>query len=117
MKMTKRLFAFSLVLLFSSLGASLGLASQLTPSANLPAVSPVQKTVSGEVVSVDSAQKEVTIKDGSGSEVKIAVNDSTKLTKGGQTVTLADLKAGDKVTVEADEAEGKLVAKSIAVTE
>jgi hypothetical protein len=29
----------------------------------------------------------------------------------------ADLKAGEKVNVEADEAEGKLIAKSIAVTE
>jgi Cu/Ag efflux protein CusF len=117
MKMIKRLFAFSLVLLFASLGASLGQAAvpvrQLTPLA----ASLTQKTVSGEVVSVDSAKKEVVIKDGAGNEAPIVVSESTKLTKGGKPATLADLKAGEKVTVELDEAGGKLVAKSIVVTE
>jgi hypothetical protein len=107
MKMIKRLFAFSLVLFLASLG-------QAAVTAHHPALS-VQKTVSGEVVSVDSAKNEVVIKDGSGSEVHIVVNESTKLTKGDKAASLADLKPGEKVTVEAAEAEGKLVAKSIAV--
>jgi hypothetical protein len=113
MKMIKRLYTFSLVLLFASFGASLGHAAV---TAHQPA-SLTQKTVSGEVVSVDSAKKEVVIKDGAGNEAPIVVNESTKLTKGGKPATLADLKAGEKVTVELDEAGDKLVAKSIAVTE
>jgi Cu/Ag efflux protein CusF len=117
MKMIKRLYAFSLILLFASLGASVGQAAITSHPLNPVAVSLTQKTVNGEVVSVDADKKEVVIKDSAGSEVKIVVSDSTKLTRAGKEVTLADIKAGEKVNVEADEAEGKLVAKSIAVTE
>ena len=111
MNMIKRLSAFSLVLFLATLGATLGQAATTPhqPDSSAP------KTVSGEVVSVDSAKHEVVIKDGAGAEVHIVVNESTTLTKGDKTVSLADLKAGEKVAVEADEAEGKLVAKTIAV--
>jgi Cu/Ag efflux protein CusF len=117
MNIIKRLFAFSLVLLFSSLGQAAVTAHRLNPLENSLAVSSVQKTVSGEVASVDSSKHEVVIKDGAGNQATLTVDESTKLTKGGKAATLADLKAGDKVTVEVAEAEGKLVAKSIAVTE
>jgi Cu/Ag efflux protein CusF len=113
MKMIKRLFTFSLVLLFSSLGQAAVTSHRLNPVEFLS----VQRTISGEVVSVDSGKHEVVIKDSAGNQGAIVVNESTKLTKGGKAASLADLKAGDKVAVEADEAGGKLVAKSIAVTE
>jgi len=111
MNMIKRLSAFSLVLFLTTLGATLGQAATTPHQPD----SLAQKTVSGEVVSVDSAKHEVVIKDGAGAEVHIVVNESTKLIKGDKTVSLADLKPGEKVAVEADEAEGKLVAKTIAV--
>ncbi|HEY6402896.1 MAG TPA: hypothetical protein VI479_15870 [Blastocatellia bacterium] len=113
MKMIKRLFAFSLVILFSSLGASLGQAAVTTHKLNPSAATSAQKTISGEVVSVGKG--EVVIKDSAGNQGAIGVNEATKLTKGGKAASLADLKAGDKVTIEVDEAGGKLVAKSIAV--
>jgi hypothetical protein len=74
------------------------------------------KTVSGEVASVDADKKEVVIKDSAGAEVRLVINDSTKLTQGDKTLSLADLKPGVKVTCEAAEAEGKWVAKSVQVT-
>ena len=112
MNMIKRLSAFSLVLFLATLGATLGQAA--TTPHQPDSLAP--KTVSGEVVSVDSAKHEVVIKDGAGAEVHIIVNESTKLIKGDKTVSLADLKPGEKVAVDADEAEGKLVAKTIAVS-
>jgi hypothetical protein len=108
MKMIKRLFAFFLVLFVASLG-------QAVITAHQPNLSAEDKTVSGEVVSVDAAKNEVVVKDNAGSEVRLVVNDSTKLTKGDETVSLADLKPGVKVTCEAAESEGKWVAKSIQV--
>jgi hypothetical protein len=105
MNMMKRLFAFSLVIFLTSLG-------QTAIAAHQPD-SLSQKTLSGAVVSVDSGK--VVIKDSAGSEVVLVVNDSTKLTKGGKDITLADVKPGVKVTAEAAETEGKLVAQSIQV--
>jgi Cu/Ag efflux protein CusF len=108
MNVMKRLFAFFLILFVASLG-------QAAITAHQPAFSAEDKTVSGEVASVDADKKEVVIKDSAGAEVRLVVNDSTKLTKGDETVSLADLKPGVKVTCEAAESEGKLVAKSIQV--
>jgi len=108
MKMIKRLFAFFLVLFVASLG-------QAVITAHQPELSAEDKMVSGEVTSVDGDKKELVIKDSAGAEVRLVVNDSTKLTKGDETVSLADLKPGVKVTCEAAESEGKWVAKSIQV--
>jgi hypothetical protein len=104
----KRLFAFSLILFMASLG-------QAAITARNPGSLAEDKTVSGEVVSVTADKNEVVIKDGAGSEVTLVVNESTKFSKGSDTVSLADLKPGLKVTCEAAESEGKLVAKLIQV--
>ena len=108
MKMIKRLFAFFLVLFVVSLG-------QAVITAHQPDSSAEDKTVSGEVVSVDAAKNEVVIKDSAGSEVRLVVNDSTKFTKGDKTISLEEMKPGEKVTCEVAESEGKWVAKSIQV--
>jgi hypothetical protein len=108
MKMIKRLFAFFLVLFAVSLG-------QAVITAHQPDFSGEDKMVSGEVASVDAAKNEVVIKDSAGAEVRLVVNDSTKLTNGDETISLADLKPGVKVTCETAESEGKWVAKSIQV--
>ena len=101
----KRLCAFSLVLFLASL-------AQAAITMHKPD-SLTQKAVSGEVVSIDAGK--LVIKDGSGNELALVVNASTKVTKGGKAGSPADVKAGEKVTVEVAEAEGKLVAQSIKV--
>jgi hypothetical protein len=110
MNVMKRLFAFSLVLFMAPLGQAVITAHQLDSPAQDSA-----KTVSGEVVSVDSDKNEVVIKDTAGAEVRLVINESTKLTKGDKSISLANVKPGEKVTCEAAESEGKWVAKSIQV--
>jgi hypothetical protein len=66
-------------------------------------------------VSVDAAKNEVVIKDNDGGEVRLVVNDSTKFTRGDKTISLEEVKPGEKVTCEVAESEGKWVAKSIQV--
>lgn len=107
MNMMKRLFAFSLVL-------SMAFLAQVAISAHQP-TSLIPKSVSGEVVAVDASKNEMVVKSSTGSEVRLVVNDSTKVTKGGKASTLADVKPGVKVSIAAAEAEGKLVAQSIQV--
>jgi hypothetical protein len=108
MNVMKRLFAFSLILFVVSLG-------QAIITAHQPYLSVEDKTVSGEVASVDADKNEVVIKDSAGAEVRLVVNDSTKLTQGDKTFSFVDLKPGAKVTCEAAESDGKWVAKLIQV--
>ena len=70
------------------------------------------KQVTGEVKSVDA--KSVTVK-GKKADVTVSVDDKTKIMAGKDKKTLADVKAGDKVSVKYTEAEGKNMAKSIAI--
>jgi len=106
--MKKCLFAFSLIIFVASLGLAMTTEYQTAQKAT--------KTVSGEVVSVDVAKNEVVIKEDAGAEVRLATNKSTKVTKEGKAVALADLKPSDKVTCEAEEATGGWLAKSIRVS-
>ncbi len=69
-------------------------------------------SVTGEVTAVDAAAKTVTLKAKKG-EVTVSVEDKTSIKEGKEKKTLADLKAGDKVTVKYTEADGKMTAKSI----
>jgi len=75
-------------------------------------------TVTGEVKAVDTAASTVTVaKKVKGKEVEtvVTVDDKTKIMMGKENKTLADVMAGDKVTVKYTEVEGKNVAKSIAI--
>ena len=65
--------------------------------------------VTGEVAAVDAKANTITVK-GKKGDVVIAVDDKTKMAKG---KTIADVKAGDKVTVKYSEADGKNTAKSV----
>jgi Cu/Ag efflux protein CusF len=71
-------------------------------------------SVTGEVTAVDAAAKTVTLKAKKG-EVVIAVVEKTSIKEGKEKKSLADVKAGDKVTVKYTEADGKMTAKSIAI--
>jgi hypothetical protein len=105
--MKKRIFAFSLVLFM----ASLGLASAQSGSSAQKAV----KTVSGEVMSVDSSKNEIVVKDDASKEVRLLVDKSTKITKEGKTVSLLEMKPSEKVTCEFEESSSGYLAKSILV--
>jgi hypothetical protein len=70
----------------------------------------------GEVVSVDATKNEIVIKDEAGTEAHLLISSSTRITRSGRPITLADVKAGDKVTSECEAAAGGCKAISIAVT-
>jgi len=72
------------------------------------------KQVTGEVIAVDAKANTVTVK-GKKVEVIVTCDDKTKVMMGKEKKTLADVKAGDKVTVKYKEVDGKNVAKSIAI--
>lgn len=105
--MKKRIFAFSLVLFM----AAFGLASAQSGSSSQKAL----KTVSGEVMSVDSSRNEVVVKDDASKEVRLTVDKSTKITKEGKTVSLMEMKPSEKVTCECEESSSGYLAKSILV--
>jgi ribosomal protein S1 len=71
-------------------------------------------SVTGEVTAVDAAAKTVTLKAKKG-EVVISVVEKTSIKEGKEKKSLADVKAGDKVTVKYTETDGKMTAKSIAI--
>ena len=70
---------------------------------------------SGEVVSVDSATRTVTITSKMGS-MTFTVDDKTKIVIGKKGKTLEDLKPGDKLKVTYNETGGKNVAQRITVS-
>jgi hypothetical protein len=72
------------------------------------------KQVTGEATAVDAKANTITVKGRKG-EVTCDVTADTKIAAGKETKTLADVAAGNKVTVKYVEGGGKNVAKSIAV--
>jgi hypothetical protein len=109
--MKKFIFAFSLVLFLTSLGLAGATGYQSASSAQKAA-----KTVSGEVVSVDTAKSELVLKDETGAEVRLLVAKGAKVTKEGKAISLADVKPSEKVICEAEESAGSWTAKSIRVS-
>lgn len=86
-----------------------------------PALKPIIITFSGELMSADTAASPgmISVQDRYGVKKEIAVPAETKVTKGTQSASLADLKAEGKVTVEYtyDVATGKRTAQSITIGE
>jgi hypothetical protein len=72
-------------------------------------------TINGKVSAVSDTS--VTVVDGKKAEQTIAIDPSTKITKGGKAATAADIKADDAVVVVASKGEGdKLTAISIKIS-
>jgi hypothetical protein len=74
--------------------------------------------VTGEVTACDTKAMTITISKkvkGKAVETVVTVDDKTKIMMGKEKKTLADVKAGDKVTVKYKEVDGKNVAKSVAI--
>lgn len=69
----------------------------------------------GEVVSVDSAAKTVTITGKKGS-MTFTVDDKTRIVRGQKRTTLADLQSGDKINVKYREVGGGNLAQRITVS-
>lgn len=86
-----------------------------------PALKPIVITFSGDLAAVDSAATPaiITVQDRYGVKKEISVPAEAKITAGTAAKALADLKVGDKLTVEYtyDVATGKRAAQSISVGE
>ena len=63
------------------------------------------KVHSGEVVSIDASKNELVIKDSDGTEAHVMISSSTRITREGKVISLADVKAGDTITCECEDAE------------
>jgi ribosomal protein S1 len=72
------------------------------------------KQVTGEVAAVDAKANTITVKAKKG-DTTVTVNDKTKIMMGKEKKAIADVKVGDKVMVKFSEADGKMVAKSVAI--
>ena len=77
---------------------------------------PVLAQAAGDIVSIDAMKNELVIKDNAGVETHILITPSTTITKGGKTITLADIKAGDKITSECEDTADGFKARTITVT-
>jgi hypothetical protein len=74
------------------------------------------KAQTGLVQSIDAAKNEIVIKDDAGAEIRLLVSSSTKITKAGKTIALADIKVGDKLSTDCEVSADGCTAKSIKVT-
>lgn len=109
--MGKYVLAVSAVLCIALLG--MAVAQQQTEGAAQKKSAKVQ---TGEVVSVDAMKNEIVIKDSTGAEARVLISPSTKITKAGKAITLADVKAGDILSSECEDSDEGCKAKSVQVT-
>jgi len=90
-------------------------------SAPAPAEKPKVLQVTGDVKAVDTKAMTITVskmmKGKAAVETIVTVSDKTKIKMDKADKALADVKVGDKVTVKYTEAEGKKMAKSVAIHE
>ena len=77
---------------------------------------PVLAQAAGDVVSIDAMKNELVIKDNAGVETHLLITASTTITKAGKTITLADIKPGDKITSECEDTADGFKARTITVT-
>jgi Cu/Ag efflux protein CusF len=116
----KKALALIISVLFVFAVSSLSFAAAEQKAAPAPAKmeekkAPVKvKQATGAVTAVDAKAKSITVKAKKG-DVTAMVDDKTKIMMGKEMKTLADVKAGDKVTMKYSEADGKMTAKSIAI--
>jgi len=119
----KKTIAVIIAALFVFALTSVSFAAEAQKAAPAPAVeekkAPVKvKQVTGEVKAVDAKAMTLTVTKkmkGKAEDTAVTVNDKTKITMGKDKKVLADVKVGDKVTVKYSEADGKMVAKSVAI--
>ena len=122
----KKVIAIFVSVIFVFAFASLSLAAEKAAPAPAPmekkaaaaAEKPKVHQVTGDVKAVDMKAMTISVTKmmkGKAEETMITVGDKTKIMMGKEKKALADVKAGDKVTVKYTEAEGKNMAKSVAI--
>jgi hypothetical protein len=77
---------------------------------------PALVQAAGDVVSIDAMKNELVIKDNAGVETHLLIGASTKITRDGKAITLADIKAGDKITSECEDTADGFKARTVTVT-
>jgi ribosomal protein S1 len=123
----KKVIAIFVSVIFVFAFASLSLAAEKAA----PAPAPMEKKaesaatekpkvhqLTGDVKAVDMKAMTITVTKmmkGKAEETMITVGDKTRIMMGKAKKALADVKAGDKVTVKYTEVEGKNMAKSVAI--
>ena len=84
------------------------------PASTKPAPPAQLEKFSGKIKSMDAMAKSIVVAEGK-TEKTFVIVESTKITKGKDTVALADLKAGLNVAIEAKKEGEKLIAATINV--
>jgi Cu/Ag efflux protein CusF len=84
------------------------------PASTKPAPPAQWEKFSGKIKSMDAITKSIVVAEGK-TEKTFVIVESTKITKGKDTVALADLKAGLNVAIEAKKEGEKLIAATINV--
>jgi Cu/Ag efflux protein CusF len=85
------------------------------PASTKPAPPAQLEKFSGKIKSMDAMAKSIVVAEGK-TEKTFVIVESTKITKGKDTVALADLKAGLNVAIEAKKEGDKLIASTIKVS-
>ncbi|MBO0797924.1 MAG: hypothetical protein J2P31_03805 [Blastocatellia bacterium] len=94
--MKKYSLAFSVLLLTFAVMA-FGVANQAH------AFKSQEQTVQGTISSVDADGGELKVKNDDGDEKSLKISPSTKISKGGKEIKLADIKVGDKIQAVVEE--------------
>lgn len=106
----------SLIFVFAATSLTLAAEKKKAPAPVKMEAAPAKveavKHVTGDVSAVDANAGTITVKEKKGNVV-VSVNDMTQITAGKDKKALADIKAGEKVTVVYTEADGKNTAKSV----
>ncbi len=84
------------------------------PASTKPAPPAQLEKFGGEIKSMDAMAKSIVVANKK-TEKTFVTDESTKITKGKETVALADLKVGAMVLIEAKKEGGKLIASTIKV--
>ena len=114
--MGKYVLVMCAILCFGLAGIAVAQEKPKDPQKSESAPPPAPTVRSGEIMSIDAAKNEVVIKDEAGAEVHILIGTSTKIIKADKTITLADLKVGDKLASECEDSATVCKAKTIAIT-
>jgi hypothetical protein len=113
MKKTILLVAFiTLVAFVSGVMAQGKPATAPAPASTKPAPPAQLEKFSGKIKSMDAMAKSIVVAKKE-TEKTFVIDESTKITKGNETVALADLKAGTEVLIEAKKEGDKLIASTI----
>jgi Cu/Ag efflux protein CusF len=105
----KKAVAIALSVIFAIALTGVSFATEKKAAAH---VKITEKHVTGEVAGVDANAKEITVKEKKG-DIKIFVDDKTKIMSGKDAKALGDIKTGETVYVKYADAGGRNTAKSI----